>query len=580
MIRYKSKSLLKGFSQIIWMFGLFTDYRLRVIGYSVLIFFKTIINLGLTYAVGGLVQYIVEDDLEKLARYVLVLVGVFLVRLVITYCANRVSVFNYTDMHKSLLLRIYDKTLYADWESLEEHDSGDLLTRLSKDVKTVSGNINGMIPTIIADLCSIFAAIAVVIYFDYSVLIVFALAVPAVFFSTKLFAGKVLDYQRKGREAESEIMLLNKETFHNMQSVKAFALFDSFHNKMEARAESLRQCDQKSNLMYMVSWVVTQVMGILAVLICGVWMVYRVHNGFITFGNIASMAALSVSAASALSNLFSLMPTIVECIASSERIKEIMEITDEPDLKASDEEKRILDTRTDQKMELVMENISFHYHTGPNVFEKADLNARSGEIVAMVGPSGEGKTTMLRLILGIVRAQEGKAFLKWMDGANIKLGVLTRSLIAYVPQGNTMMAGTIAENMRIIAPDATDEEIISALEGACAYEFVKKLPDGINHEIGEGGLGFSEGQNQRLAIARALLRKTPILLLDEATSALDVATERNVLRNIMKNDEHRICLLTTHRPSALSMCDRVYRIADKQTKVIEEDEIQKLINEF
>lgn len=198
----------------------------------------------------------------------------------------------------------------------------------------------------------------------------------------------------------------------------------------------------------------------------------------------------------------------------------------------------------------------------------------------MVGPSGEGKTTMLRIVLGIVRAQAGIADLEWEDGKKVNMGPITRSLIAYVPQGNTMMSGTIADNMRIIKPDATDDEIIKALELACAYDFVKKLPDGINHKIGEGGLGFSEGQNQRLAIARAVLRNTSILLLDEATSALDVVTERDVLRNLMKEDSHRICLLTTHRPSVLSMCNRVYRIADKKTRVIGDDEIRKLMNEF
>jgi len=580
MLKSKSKSLFKSISQIRWMSGLLYDFKLRMAGYAILILIKTLIDLGLTYAVGNLVQYIVSDDLSSLKGYAIAFVGVFAVKLIITFIAQRVSVFNYSDMHKSLLIRLYDKTLYADWESLEEHDSGDLLTRLSKDVKTVAGNMNGLVPTIVSNMLSILAAFAVVVYFDYTVLIVFALAAPVVIFSTKLFGGKVLDYQRKGREAESEIMLLNKETFHNMQSVKAFSLFKVFHIKMEERAEKLRQCDRKSNFMYMISWVITQVLGLIAILICGAWMVYRVHTGVITFGNITSMAALGVSAASALSKLFGLMPTIAECIASLERIREIVEIEDEPDLNLSTDSQKRLTIHLDSKMEMILENICFHYHTGPNIFENVDLKAKSGEIVALVGPSGEGKTTMLRLILGIVRIQTGSAILRWDDGESVNFGTMTRSLIAYVPQGNTMMAGSIADNMRLIAPDATDEDIVAALEMACAYDFVKKLPDGLNHKIGEGGLGFSEGQNQRLAIARAILRNAPILLLDEATSALDVATERNVLRNIMQNSEQRICLLTTHRPSALAMCNRVYRIADRKIRTIGETEIQKLINEF
>ena len=202
--------------------------------------------------------------------------------------------------------------------------------------------------------------------------------------------------------------------------------------------------------------------------------------------------------------------------------------------------------------------------------------------MALVGPSGEGKTTMLRLILSLLTPQEGSSHI--CAGADhehmIDMSPSTRKLFSSVPQGNTMFSGTIAENMRNVKQDATDEEIIEALKLACAWDFVEKLPDGIESIIKERGGGFSEGQAQRLSIARALLRRSPILLLDEATSALDVATERKVLRNIMQDTYPRTCIVTTHRPTVLNICNRVYAIRDKKCKVLEKDEIAKMVNEF
>ena len=580
MVSIKGKSVKKAVKQIGWTFGLFREYYLGIFLYVLFRSIKTVIDLALIYAVGKVVDYIVKDDMSTLIRFVFIFVVSFAIKLIITYISNRVSVYNYSAMLKSLMLKLYDKTISSDWESLEEHHSGEILTRISQDAKTVAGNTNGLLSTVLSDIYSVLAAVVVVLYFDYSIIIVLIGAAPLVFISTKLFAGKVLDYQRLGREADADIMLLNKETFHNMQAIKAFGLFDVFHQKMEIRTDRLRKYDLKSNLMYMISWVMTQSLALIAIIFCGAWMIYRVHANYITVGNIASMAALSASAAASLANAFSLMPTIAEYLTASERIKEILEIPDESELYISPEIEEIIKQHQEDKVGIQIEDMSFHYHTGPNIFENADLTANPGEIVAMVGPSGEGKTTMLRIILGIVRAQSGGACLFWEDGQKIALGPMTRSFISYVPQGNTMMSGTIADNMRIIKQDATDEEIIMALKKACAYEFVSKLHEGINHLIGEAGHGFSEGQNQRLAIARAVLKDSPILLLDEATSALDVATEREVLRNIMSNDKCRICLLTTHRPSVLSMCDKVYKISERKTKVIGAEEIRKLMDEF
>jgi ABC-type multidrug transport system fused ATPase/permease subunit len=214
------------------------------------------------------------------------------------------------------------------------------------------------------------------------------------------------------------------------------------------------------------------------------------------------------------------------------------------------------------------------------IISESEFFAGPGEIVALVGPSGEGKTTMIRLILGLIHPQDGQVVLTASNGKEVPMNVETRHLFAYVPQGNTILSGTIAENMRMVKEDATDEEIIEALKIAYAWEFVEKMPDTIYSNVGERGRGLSEGQAQRIAIARAVLRDAPILLLDEATSALDVITERKVLKKIMKMRPNKTCIVTTHRPSVLNMCKRVYRVMDTKVTELSEEESSRMAMDF
>lgn len=187
---------------------------------------------------------------------------------------------------------------------------------------------------------------------------------------------------------------------------------------------------------------------------------------------------------------------------------------------------------------------------------------------------------MIRLILGLVRPQSGDVTLCAASGESVPMNTETRHLFAYVPQGNTILTGTIAENMRMVKEDATDEEIIEALKVACAWDFVEKLPNTINTNVGERGRGLSEGQAQRIAIARAILRDAPILLLDEATSALDVTTERTVLRNIVQQHPNKTCIVTTHRPSVLNLCQRVYRVMQTKVTQLSEEESSRMAMDF
>jgi ABC-type bacteriocin/lantibiotic exporter with double-glycine peptidase domain len=185
-----------------------------------------------------------------------------------------------------------------------------------------------------------------------------------------------------------------------------------------------------------------------------------------------------------------------------------------------------------------------------------------------MGPSGEGKTTLLRILLGLVEPCGGKAELIGNSGKHYTINPGTRSVFAYVPQENSIFTGTIAHNLKIVAPEATESEMEQALKVACAWEFVEQFPDGLNHPLSTGGRGISEGQAQRLAIARALLCKAPVLLLDEATSGLDMDTERRLMENLRRSGLVRTCILVTHRPGSAQFCNRAYEISDRQIREV------------
>ena len=208
-----------------------------------------------------------------------------------------------------------------------------------------------------------------------------------------------------------------------------------------------------------------------------------------------------------------------------------------------------MDTYVADGFQLSMRDVRFAYRTGQQVITDSCLQAKPGEIVALIGPSGEGKTTLIRLLLGLVQPQNGEVVMISSDGTEVPMNVETRHLFSYVPQGNTILSGTVEENLRLAKEDATEDEMIEALRISCAWDFVEKMPDGIHSPVGERGRGLSEGQSQRLAIARAVLRDAPILPLDEATSALDVTTERQVLKNIVHRQPNKTASATNRNPA-------------------------------
>ena len=235
---------------------------------------------------------------------------------------------------------------------------------------------------------------------------------------------------------------------------------------------------------------------------------------------------------------------------------------------------------TNQGCDIVFDHVGFAYNSGETVLRDVSFTAKQGEVTALVGPSGGGKTTTIRLLLGLVRPQEGRAYLQAADGRQVEMNAGLRRYFSYVPQGNTLLSGTIADNLRMVKPDADDRQLQEALEAACAWDFVSAMDGGLNASVGEHGHGLSEGQAQRIAIARALLRDAPVLLLDEATSALDVTTERTILRNLAARYPHKTCIVTTHRPTVISLCRRVYQVSGGRMELLDNDRAQRLAMDF
>ena len=579
-LKIKEGMLQEMYREAKWIYPYICRYKWSVAYYIILGILGTFMSLGGTIASKYLIDAVTGHDSGKLGSIIFIIISMAISEIILSAIISRISIKINMKVSNEIRADIYDRIINTDWESMSSYRSGDLLNRLSSDTSTVAGSVLGWIPSLIINITQFVAILSVILYYDPTMAVLALLSAPVTLIISKVLMKRMRNQNKKMMEISSEMMSFNEETFSNLQSIKAFNLVDTFSNRLRNIQSKYTNANLEYNKFSIYTSSFMSLVGMVVSYSCFGWGVYRLWTGNITYGTMTLFLQLSGSLTGSFSSLVGLVPSAISATTSAGRIMEIVELPRETikDEKLVDDISKSIDLN---ELEIEVKDVDFRYlSSDKNVLENANIKAKSGEIIALVGPSGEGKTTMMRILLGLLNIKEGNALIKVKDNLMCNISSSTRKLMAYVPQEKTMFSGTIAENMRMVKPNATDSEIINALEIACAYEFVEKLPDGINSKIGERGSGFSEGQNQRLSIARALLRNSPILLLDEATSALDVATERKVLKNIMKLKQNRICIVTTHRPSVLTMCDRVYKISQSKVTKVYQEEVEQMVVDF
>ena len=568
------------FSEIIddwkWIFSYSARYKGAIAFYIFLGVFSTSLGLVSSVASKYLIDIITGYQTSKLMIMLVIMVGSSLFSLLFDSVIGRISTKLSIDINNDIQADIFDKIVDADWMAINGYSNGDILNRFNGDIGTVSGNAISWLPTIIIAIYKFIATFVVILHYDVVMAVISFLSAPFMLLISRFVIKKQREYSKKVREMSSQLMTFEVETFYNFDTIKSFGVAPYYSKKMRWWQQKYKDISLRYNMFSIKTNIFLSILGMLVQFVAFGYCLFRLWTHDISYGTMTLFLQQRSNLSGAFNNVISIIPSFLNSSVSAHRIRELVELPKEVHIPESNE----LDRYADQGFTVQMEEVNFSYVEGKRVITDSSFQACPGEIIALVGPSGEGKTTMIRLILGLIRPEQGKVVIRTSGGMEIKMNAETRHLFAYVPQGNTILSGTIAENMRIVKEDASDEEIIEALKTACAWEFVEKMPDTINAKIGERGRGFSEGQAQRIAIARAILRDAPILLLDEATSALDVTTERKVLRNIIQQNPTKVCIVTTHRPSVLNMCQRVYRVMETQVKELNEEESSRMAMDF
>ena len=559
-----------------WIFTYSRRYKGAILFYLILGIIST--TLGLVGSIAGkyMIDIITGYQVTKLWIMVVVMVGSALFSLVIGNVLGRITLKLQIYINNDIQGDIFDKIIDADWMAINQYSNGDVLNRFTGDVGTVSSNAISWLPTIIISIYQFFATLAVIMHYNTIMALLAFASAPFMLIVSRYVIKKQREYSKKVREMSSQVMTFEVETFYNMDTIKSFGILGPYSKKLREWQQKFKIISLEYNWFSIKTNVYMSVVGMLVQFTAFGYCLYLLWSRQITYGTMTLFLQQRAALAGAFSSVIGIIPAFLNSSVSAHRVRELVQLPKEKHIAES----ALLDRYADDGFEVRMRDVDFGYVKGNHVITNSSLVARPGEIVALVGPSGEGKTTLIRMILGLIKPEQGEAIIKASDGTEIELNAETRHLFAYVPQGNTIISGTIAENLRMAREEATDAEIIDALQIACAWDFVERLPEGINSNIGERGRGLSEGQAQRIAIARAVLRDAPVLLLDEATSALDVTTERMVLKNIVQQRPNKTCIVTTHRPTVINLCQRVYRVMSTRVIELSEEESSRMAMDF
>jgi len=531
-----------------------------------------LVSSGMALASGVVSKYLIDSivslDLSRLTPLIILLIAASVFNVAFHSLSNRFSARLNIAMQNDVQAAVFDKLIRSDWMSLSKFATGDLLNRFTGDVHTVSGCAVSWLPGVIIHAFTVLATLIVILFYDPVMALIALASTPVLFLVSHRLIRRQRDHNRKMRQASSDMSAFESETFRNMDTLKSFGIEDTVSRKLRSWQDRYRQVALDYNLFTIRTSICLTALGTAVQFLAMGYCLWRLWRGEILFGTMVLFLQQRSTLSSAFSSLIGLIPTALSGSIAAERVRELTELPPE---------KRSGHTYIPKQCALRLEDVTVAYTEDRKVLSGVSLHAGPGEIIALVGPSGEGKTTLLRLLLGLVRADTGEIFLTDEQNVRHELGADTRHCFSYVPQGNTVIAGTVAENLLLANENATREEMTEALRGACAWDFVSQMPGQLDAALGEGGKGLSEGQAQRIAIARALLRRAPVMLLDEVTSALDHDTEQKVLQHLMQRGV--TCIVSTHRPSVLTMCTRAYRVENGRVTCLSPEQVRALTAE-
>lgn len=459
--------------------------------------------------------------------------------------------------------RVLARLLRSEWRGREAMHSGDIINRLEQDVKTVVTFLTETLPSTLSTLAMFVGAFVYLFQMDTWLAITTVAILPVFILVSRVYIAYMRRYNRKVRDTDSLIQSLLTETMQHRMLVKTMEADGQMLERLDNTQQTLRQWVRKRTAFSVASNFFLNLGFSIGFLVAFLWGALRLYAGTLTFGGMTAFLQLVNRIQGPARDLAKLVPAFVSVFTAAERL---MELEDIP------EEQQGESCMLPAPCGIRFEQVTFNYGAPGQQPALRDFSVdfKPGTCTAVMGETGTGKTTLIRLLLVLVKPQEGEISIYSSETSNTcptsstsqtsfsSLSPLHRCNFVYVPQGNTLLSGTLRENLQLGSPQATDHQMREALQMACA-DFVAELPDGLDTRFSEQGGGLSEGQAQRIAIARALLRPGSIMLLDEATSALDAETEKKVLENIL-SDHRRTVIFVTHRPAVINYCDQVVTI--------------------
>ena len=454
---------------------------------------------------------------------------------------------------------IFSNILNKNYSASKSYHSGELMNRLSSDVPIVTDGITSIVPSVVGAFTRLISAVVALIILDPIFAIAFTVAGLCVFLVVGLLRGKLKNLHKKAQETDGKTRSFMQECIENLLAIKVFDV----NEKIEKQSSDLQEENfevrmKRRNYSILGNGIYNFIFsaGYLFALIYGG---VNIFNMVMTYGELSAVLQLVNNVQVPFMSLSGVLPKYFGMLASAERLMEIENLEDEPQKVERDFDKLYKDTRY-----IGFEGVTFTYDRD-KVLDDTSFVIEKGDFVAISGISGIGKSTLMKLMLGVHPTESGSIYLK-TDTENVMLDNSTRGMFSYVPQGNMLFSGTLKDNVTFVASDKSEREIELALKNSCADEFIGELPKGLDTIVGEKGVGLSEGQIQRIAIARALLCDAPIILLDEATSALDEDTELKLLNNLKQLDGVTLVIIS-HKKAALDICNKHLVIRDKKVFV-------------